>query len=430
MKILVLNGSPKGEYSITLQTCLFIMRHFRDHSFSVIHVGAQIKSLEKDFSKAKKMLEEADLILFSYPVYTFLVPAQLHRFIELMKEMQVNVKGKYAAQISTSKHFYDVTAHQFIMDNCKDLGLEYLEGLSADMDDLKSRKGQADALHFFQRILFDIAAERGQVPGPFANLKDVVIVADLAADDEKLKRMIDRFMENCTEEAKLVNIHDFPFKGGCISCFNCASTGKCIYKDGFQDLLRNEIQAGKAIVLAFTIKDHSMGYQFKLYDDRQFCNGHRTVTMGMPFGYLVSGKLSTERNLQLLMEARAEVGGNYLAGIASDEFDLDSSVDQMAASLSWAIENHYTKPANFYGVGGMKIFRDLIYEMQGLMREDYKFYKSHGQLDFPQKHKGRIAAMYLVGSLMKNQKLKSKMGNKMNEGMIAPYKKVLKKKDR
>ena len=430
MKILVLNGSPKGEYSITLQTCLFIMRHFREHSYSVIHVGAQIKSLEKDFSKAKKMLEEADLILFSYPVYTFLVPAQLHRFIELMKEMQVNVKGKYAAQISTSKHFYDVTAHQFIMDNCKDLGLEYLEGLSADMDDLKSRKGQADALHFFQRILFDIAAERGQVPGPFANLKDVVIVADLAADDEKLKRMIDRFMENCTEEAKLVNIHDFPFKGGCISCFNCASTGKCIYKDGFQDLLRNEIQAGKAIVLAFTIKDHSMGYQFKLYDDRQFCNGHRTVTMGMPFGYLVSGKLSTERNLQLLMEARAEVGGNYLAGIASDEFDLDSSVDQMAASLSWAIENHYTKPANFYGVGGMKIFRDLIYEMQGLMREDYKFYKSHGQLDFPQKHKGRIAAMYLVGSLMKNQKLKAKMGNKMNEGMIAPYKKVLKKKDR
>ncbi len=430
MKIIVLNGSPKGEYSITLQTGLFIMRHFQEHSFSVIHAGAKIKSLEKDFSKAKKMLEEADLILFSYPVYTFLVPAQLHRFIELMKEMQVDVKGKYAAQISTSKHFYDVTAHQFIIDNCRDLGLVYLEGLSADMDDLKSRKGQADALHFFQRILFDIAAERGQVLKPFANLKDVVIVADLAADDENLKRMIDRFMENCTGEAKLVNIHDFPFKGGCISCFNCASTGKCIYKDGFQDLLRNEIQAGKAIVLAFTIKDHSMGYQFKLYDDRQFCNGHRTVTMGMPFGYLVSGRISTERNLQLLMEARAEVGGNYLAGIASDEYDLASSVDQMAASLSWAIENHYTKPANFYGVGGMKIFRDLIYEMQGLMRADYKFYKDHGQLDFPQKHKGRIAAMYLVGSLMKNQKLKSKMGNKMNEGMIAPYKKVLKRTEK
>lgn len=427
MNILVLNGSPKGEYSITLQTCLLIEQHFPKRDFSYLHVGAKIKSLEKDFAEAEQLLKEADLILFSYPVYTFLVPAQLHRFIELIKEKGIDLSGKYAAQISTSKHFYDVTAHQFITDNCKDLGLKYLEGLSADMDDLKSKKGQADALHFFQKILFDIALDKGQVQGPFENLKEVVIVADLAEDDQNLKAMIDRFSAACTEPPKLVNIHDYPFKGGCISCFNCASTGECIYKDGFQDLLRNEIQTGKAIVLAYTIKNHSMGGRFKLYDDRQFCNGHRTVTMGMPFGYLVSGALSTENNLQLLMEARAQVGGNYLAGIASDEFDMTSSVDQMAANLSWSIENSYTQPANFYGVGGMKIFRDLIYEMQGLMRADYKFYKSHGQMDFPQKHKGRIAAMYLVGGLMKNQKLKAKMGNKMNEGMIAPYKKVLKK---
>ena len=58
MKILVLNGSPKGEYSITLQTCLFIMRHFREHSFSVIHVGAQIKSLETQVDKLAGENEE------------------------------------------------------------------------------------------------------------------------------------------------------------------------------------------------------------------------------------------------------------------------------------------------------------------------------------------------------------------------------------
>ena len=456
MNILVLNGSPKGEYSITLQTCLYIAKQFPEHQFQTLHVGQKIKSLEKsfaatdaeakgveatdaeanDFTEAEQMLKEADLILFSYPVYTFLVPAQLHRFIELIKEKGIDLSGKYAAQISTSKHFYDVTAHQFIADNCKDLGLKYLEGLSADMEDLKSAKGQQDAISFFRRILFDIAYDKGQVKGPFENLKDVVIVADLAEDDAKLKAMIDRFMGACAQakadaagtQPKLVNIHDFPFKGGCISCFNCAASGECIYQDGFQELLRNEIQSGKAIVLAYTIKDHSMGAQFKLYDDRQFCNGHRTVTMGMPFGYLVSGTLSTEKNLQLLMEARAQVGGNYLAGIASDEEDMAASVNRMAASLSWAIENQYTQPANFYAVGGMKIFRDLIYEMQGLMRADYKFYKSHGQMDFPQKHKGKIAAMYLVGGLMKNKKLKAKMGNKMNEGMIAPYKKVLKDK--
>ena len=33
--------------------------------------------------------------------------------------------------------------------------------------------------------------------------------------------------------------------------------------------------------------------------------------------------------------------------------------------------------------------------------------------------------MYLVGALLSSEKLKAKMGNAMNEGMLAPYKKVL-----
>jgi len=37
-----------------------------------------------------------------------------------------------------------------------------------------------------------------------------------------------------------------------------------------------------------------------------------------------------------------------------------------------------------------------------------------------------VIKMYLVGALLSNPKLKGKMGNKMNEGMIAPYKKILK----
>ena len=93
--------------------------------------------------------------------------------------------------------------------------------------------------------------------------------------------------------------------------------------------------------------------------------------------------------------------------------------------LMYALKNKYVQPANFYGVGGMKIFRDLIYTMQGMMKADHKFYKSHGQYDFPQKHKGRVAAMYLVGALLSSEKIRSKMGNRMTEGMLMPYKKVM-----
>ena len=95
--------------------------------------------------------------------------------------------------------------------------------------------------------------------------------------------------------------------------------------------------------------------------------------------------------------------------------------------LTYALKNKYVQPANFYGVGGMKIFRDLIYVMQGMMKADHKFYKAHGQYDFPQKQLGRLIGMYLVGAMIGNKKIKSKMGNKMNEGMLMPYKKVMDK---
>ena len=73
----------------------------------------------------------------------------------------------------------------------------------------------------------------------------------------------------------------------------------------------------------------------------------------------------------------------------------------------------------------MKIFRDLIYQMQGMMKADYRFFKEHGQFDFPQNKKGTILAMYLVGAMLSSKKIKANMGNKMTEGMLAPYKKVL-----
>ena len=61
------------------------------------------------------------------------------------------------------------------------------------------------------------------------------------------------------------------------------------------------------------------------------------------------------------------------------------------------------------------------------MKADHKFYKAHGQYDFPQKKMGTMLKMYLVGALISNPKIKAKMGNAMNEGMIAPYKKILEK---
>ena len=444
MNVLVLNGSPKGKYSITLQTSLYLEKKFPEHKFKFLDVDQQIKSFEKNFSRAADAITDAELIIFSYPVYTFIAPSQLHRFIELLKASGIDLAGKFATQITTSKHFYDVTAHKYIQENCQDLGMKYVKGLSADMDDLLTENGQKEANDFFEFVCWSIEHDVYEInPGntvtsahlPVSTVSqnddeksgDVVIVTDCTGNDKQLSDMINRFRAVLKHRSRIVNISEYPFSGGCLGCFNCASTGKCVYKDGFDDFLRNNIQTADAIVYAFSIKDHSMGSIFKMYDDRQFCNGHRTVTMGKPTGYLISGNYHAESNLQMIIEGRSEVGGNFLAGVACDEINPDEEIDRLAARLDYAISNKYSQPRNFYGVGGMKIFRDLIWLMRGMMKADHKFYKEHGIYDFPQKKKGTMLKMYLVGALISSPKLKSKMGNKLNEGMIAPYRKVLDK---
>ncbi|MBR6575072.1 MAG: NAD(P)H-dependent oxidoreductase [Clostridia bacterium] len=442
MKILVINGSPKGEYSITLQTVRYLEQQFPQVSFEVLHAGQKIKTLEQDFSSAVEAVKQSDFLLFSYPVYTFLAPSQLHRFLELLKNSGLSLAGKYAAQLTTSKHFYDITAHRYVQDMCQELGLKYIGGLSADMDDLLTEKGQKQARDFLQFLQWSVEkdsylpfpqpqpaftpvpatvpeADGAQKPG------DVVIVTDVTPEEGNLQAMIARFQTNCPYNTRVVNIWEYPLQGGCLGCFRCAVSGKCIYTDGFDEFLRREIQTAQATVYAFTIKDHSMGPRFKMYDDRQFCNGHRTVTMGAPVGYLVSGPLSREENLRNVIEARASVGGNFLAGVATDEQEPDRQIDLLCQKLAYALEQGYQPPQTFWGVGGMKVFRDLIWLMQGMMRADHKFYKAHGQYDFPQKQWPTMLKMYAVGALLANPKVLAKMGNKMNEGMLMPYKKLL-----
>ena len=446
MKILVLNGSPKGQYSTTLHTCLYLEKKFPEQTFSHLDVGKKIRTIEKDFSEAKNLVEDADVLLFCYPVYTFLVPSQLHRFIELLKGSGASLKGKIATQVSTSKHFYDTTAHSFIEENCSDMGLDYIDGLSADMDDLLTEKGRKQAEDWFSLMLWKIehrdfkrpiaTSDKGGRLFSCGKMKQVekkggrraVIVADLGIEEgakTRLGAQIEGFRAVFPYECDVVDISTFPFKGGCMSCFCCAETGKCVYTDCFDDFLRENIHRHDAIIYAFSIKDHSMGSRFKMYDDRQFCNGHRTVTMGTPFGYLIDGCLTGERNLQTVIEARAQVGGNYLAGIACTEYSPERDVELLSERICFSFEHNYCPPQNFYGVGGMRIFRDLIYKMRGLMRADHKFFKAHGQYDFPQKEWKTSILMYLVGWMMNTPKIRAKMGSKINEGMIQEYKKVV-----
>ena len=247
MHILAINGSPKGEYSISLQTVKYLEKRYPQHTFEVLHAGQKIKSLEKDFTPALNAVVRAELLLFVYPVYTFIAPSQLHRFMELLKDSGVDLAGRYATQLTTSKHFYDVTAHRYIQDNCQDMGMRFVRGLSADMDDLLSEKGQKDARDFFDYVCWCMAhgicepvegAASGYRSMPVSPAHadgkekqgDVVIVTDCEPENKQLSAMIERFRTVLPLKTRVVNIREYPFKGGCLGCFNCAVSGKCVYQ--------------------------------------------------------------------------------------------------------------------------------------------------------------------------------------------------------
>jgi len=141
VKIAVLNGSPKGEISVTVQYIKFIQKKFPQHELKLINVAHDIIKLEKDDNRFKDVIDEvrkSDGVIWAFPLYVFLVASQYKRFIEMISEKgaQDAFAGKYATVLSTSVHFFDNTAHNYMHGICDDLDMKYVEPFSADLDDI------------------------------------------------------------------------------------------------------------------------------------------------------------------------------------------------------------------------------------------------------------------------------------------------------
>ena len=114
--------------------------------------------------------------------------------------------------------------------------------------------------------------------------KDVVIVTNCAPEDKNLANMIAGFRAVLPYESRVVNLREFPFDGGCLGCFGCAITGKCVYKDGFDEFLRSKIQTADGFVYAFTdvYKRQAVGFP-TLYHGAEKAEAMWQRQLSMPF---------------------------------------------------------------------------------------------------------------------------------------------------
>ena len=245
MKIVVLNGSPKGDISVTMQYIAYIKKKFPEQTYEILNVAHDIRKIEKDpavWNMTLDSIRSADLILWAFPLYYLVVCSQYKRFIELIFERKAEdvFSGTYAASLSTSIHFFDQTAHAYIHAISDDLGMNYLGFYSAEMMDLLSEE-ERKRLEKFVSLLFNDVQEKTPVQREnaplvwpaFANIpckepktvqagtKKVVILTDSDGRSPNLAAMTDRIVKNFSGQAEVINLHDVNVKGGCLGCCQC-----------------------------------------------------------------------------------------------------------------------------------------------------------------------------------------------------------------
>ena len=447
MKIVVLNGSPKGNVSVTMQYVKFIQEKFPEHELKIINISERIKKIERNEAYFKEIISEidsADGILWAFPLYVFLVAAQYKRFIEMITEKQVQYafKNKYTSVLTTSIHFYDHTAHNYMNAICDDLDMKYLGYYSSDMEDLfkeSERKNLTTfARNFFEDIKSEVVTTKNYLPISKKEFQykpsirpekidnhnqKVVVISDSIKDDSNLNLMVKTF-KNSLDSVEYFNLNDIDIKGGCLGCLQCGYNNVCVYegKDDFIDFY-NKLKDFDAIIFAGSIEDRYLSSKWKEFFDRGFFNTHIPIFKDKQLGFIISGSLNQNSNLREIMDGYSQWQEANLVDFVIDESEDSNKIDMALQNLAMQVirsaSSNYVKPSTFLGVGGMKIFRDAIYgRLRFPFQADHKYYSENGLYDFPQKDmKIKVQNMILIliskiPSIRKNiyqKKLKQEM---------------------
>jgi multimeric flavodoxin WrbA len=456
MKIIVLNGSPKGDISVTMQYVAYIRKQLPQHELKTINISQRIDKIEKDESVFQGIMDEirsSDGVLWAFPLYLLLVPSQYKRFIELIWERgALDVfKNRPAAVLTTSIHFFDHTAHEYMRAICDDLEMRFAGAFPSHMRDLMEEEGR-EKLSLFASTFFEAIEKKAPatkiykpmvngnldyVPSPSqekidAKGKKVVIVTDSEDSQTNLGRMLERFKDSFSSPVEVINISEMNIKGHCLGCLHCGFDYLCQYegKDDFNEVFRSKVQTADILVYAGTIVDRYLSSRWQMFFCRSFFYNHTPSLIGKQVGFIISGPLSQTSTLRQVMEGWIQIQQSHLVDFISDEYEDSNELDLLLTDLAGRLisfsEKGYIRPRNFLGVAGMKIFRDEIYGgLRGVFQADHKYYKKHGLYDFPQKNYKKRFMADIMTVFSKIPPIRKEFPRRIKKGMIKPYQKYL-----
>lgn len=446
MKIVVLGGSPKGAKSVTMQYVNYLKVNALEHSFIEYYVTTSIQSIETDNDMLQKIagdIQKADAVLWAFPLYYGLVHGSYKRFIELIweKEIAEAFRGKHCSILTTSIHFFDHTAIEYIRGISEDLGMIVDEVYSAAMDDLLEGDGKTQCKLFFEQWMKKTAENirTGRLSLPIVleqtrfsldENQTVIPRNDISlglVTESGISENLDNMVGAMTKEFAQVELFDLSkikIAGGCLGCLKCGYDNQCVYegKDDVIDTYR-KLKNCDVIIFAGTIKDRYLSARWKTFIDRFFFTTHIPFWDQKVIGFIISGPLRQIPSMRELLTGFFEADGLTIGGIVTDESgNITQQIHGLASTLESYVQSGYRPPRQFLGEAGHKIFRDEIFGgLKGVFAADHKYYKKNGLYDFPQRNRRKRLTTALMYIAMKLPFIRKEIQCNMADYMIKPY---------
>jgi multimeric flavodoxin WrbA len=437
---------------------LYVKNKHPEHQYIILNVAQLINKLENNHDRFMEICNEignADGVVWGFPIYVMLVCSQYKRFIELIFEKGIEkiFHEKYTIALSTSIHFYDHTAQNYIHGICDDLNMKYFGYFAADSWDLLYPKRRKNWLYFFEKFIEAIQTKqptskyhqslsyrefyyKPEVQVNKSEMidtkgKKILILSEDTSSLTNLGRMVNTFKNSFLNDVELINIYDIDIKGPCIGCAKCGYNHECVYKDKdeFTNFWKTRVMKSDVLIYAGIIKDRFLSSRWKLIYDRAFFNNHTPTIIDKQLGYIISGPLSQVPNLREMLQAHVECQDSNFLGIITDEFGNSAEIDALLynfgkLAIDYSLAD-FIKPRTFLGEAAMKIFRDDVYgRNRFVFLADHEYYESHGFYDtFPQNDQRAKKLNEKIIPLMKIDKVRNKMN--LKEEFLRPFKKLL-----
>lgn len=463
MNTVVLNGSPKGELSVTMQYVSYGIRMHPEHRYEIIDIAQKEKlnAILNDknvFEAILSKIEASDLVIWAVPVYACMVPTQVKQFIEKVfcSKTTKSFSNKHTAVVSTSAHVYDQTAMRYLNAVCDDFGMRYLGFFSAEMFDLLIPNYRKQLESFFDSILTSTqknvpvsrsyhrikfndfvyvpASENDMEKKVALHGKKLLVVTDSLEPSSNLESMVKYFVSCFEHKVEVVSLNDIGMKSGCDGVtLPCQIDHMCTHDDGFADFYINQLMKADILVYAGTIKDRFLSSEWKTYFDRAMFQGHVPSFPGKQIGWIISGPMRQIPNIRDTLEGYFEMQKSHLVDFVTDEYNdsktIDSLLLQFAIQLVDCSKREYVPPPTFLGVGGHKLLYNLITYNRVVFQKDYDYYKKGKHYDLRSATWSTDLLARLLILLTKVPTARGYLENNFSKLLLLPFRMVPRNKE-